>query len=313
MEYYYCPGLLKLLRFLWDQLKQCFSRRVPEAKDTDTLVQEADSQYGTWTGQRQSGDSPAPESPSPDGSSASARKQPPSSRLSSPSTPSEPPSAGDSAREQWSASVDRSSAELDSPDSTEAPPTPDAHAAKATDDDFAFIDQTSVLDSSALKTRVQLSKRSRRRAPTLQSSRRSRLGRAHTLEPWEEAADSVWMFKDSTEEKPPPREESEEEEKPPRAERTPGGHAQRTPAFPGVDPAVLKAQLQKRPEADSPGDPSSWTPQPKTPKSPFQPGVLGSRVLPPSMEKDERSDVASPLWLTELRSKKRQSLYENQA
>ncbi|XP_055002798.1 uncharacterized protein KIAA1671 homolog isoform X2 [Sorex araneus] len=299
---------------LVDQLKQCFSRRAPEAKDTDTLVQEADSQYGTWTGQRQSGDSPGPESPSPDGSAASARRQTPSSRLSSPSSPSEPPSAGDSAREQRSASVDRSSAELDSPDGTEAPPTPDAHAAKAAtaDDDFAFMDQTSVLDSSALKTRVQLSKRSRRRAPTSHGARRGRPGHAPTLEPCEEAADSVWMFKDSTEEKPPPREESDEEEKSPRAERTPGGHAQRTPAFPGVDPAVLKAQLHKRPEADSPGDPSSWNPQPKTPKSPFQPGVLGSRVLPPSLEKDERSDVASPLWLTELKSKKRQSLYENQ-
>lgn len=37
---------------LQDQLKQCFSRRTPEAKDTDTLVQEAESQYGTWTDQR---------------------------------------------------------------------------------------------------------------------------------------------------------------------------------------------------------------------------------------------------------------------
>ena len=41
---------------LQDQLKQCFSRRTPEAKDTDTLVQEADSQYGTWPDQRQSGE-----------------------------------------------------------------------------------------------------------------------------------------------------------------------------------------------------------------------------------------------------------------
>lgn len=46
-----------------------------------------------------------------------------------------------------------------------------------------------------------------------------------------------------------------------------------------------QAQLHKRPEADSPSETPSWTPQPKTPKSPFQ---LGSRVLPSSMEKEER-------------------------
>lgn len=47
-----------------------------------------------------------------------------------------------------------------------------------------------------------------------------------------------------------------------------------------------QAQLHKRP--DSPNETPGWAPQPKTPKSPFQPGVLGSRVLPSSMEKDER-------------------------
>lgn len=41
---------------LQDQLKQCFSRRPAEAKDTDTLVHEADGQYGTWAEQRQSAD-----------------------------------------------------------------------------------------------------------------------------------------------------------------------------------------------------------------------------------------------------------------
>lgn len=44
-----------LLVSLQNQLKQCFSRRAPEAKDTDTLVQEADSQYGTWADQHQNG------------------------------------------------------------------------------------------------------------------------------------------------------------------------------------------------------------------------------------------------------------------
>lgn len=183
-----------------DQLKQCFSRRPPEAKDTDTLVQEADSQYGTWTDQRQSGESLAPESPSPDSSATSARKQPSSSRLSSLSSQTEATSAGDQhdcSREQRSTSVDRSSTDLESTDGTEGPPPPDSCPTKRVDD-FSFIDQTSVLDSSALKTRVQLSKRSRRRAPISHSLRRSRVSESESRSPLEEEADSTWMFKDST-------------------------------------------------------------------------------------------------------------------
>ncbi|XP_059532499.1 uncharacterized protein KIAA1671 homolog isoform X4 [Myotis daubentonii] len=310
MEYYYCPSLLKLLRYLWDQLKQCFSRRPPEAKDTDTLVQEADSQYGTWRDQHQSGESVAPESPSPDSSAASAWKQPSSSRLSSLSSPTEATSAGDQhdyPRDPRSTSVDRSSTDLESTDGTEGPPPPDTCSTKKVDD-FSFIDQTSVLDSSALKTRVQLSKRSRRRAPISHSLRRSRVSESESRSPLEEEDDTMWMFKDSTEEKSPRREESDEEEK--RPERSPSSHPQRMPAFPGIDPAMLKAQLHKRPEADSPSEAPGWAPQPKTPKSPFQ---LGSRVLPTSLEKDERSEETSPQWLKDLKSKKRQSLYENQA
>ncbi|XP_032327604.1 LOW QUALITY PROTEIN: uncharacterized protein KIAA1671 homolog [Camelus ferus] len=298
-----------------DQLKQCFSRRTPEAKDTDTLVQEADSQYGTWTDQHQSGESLAPESPSPDSSATSARKQPPSSRLSSLSSQTEVTSAGDQhdcSRDQRSTSVDRSSTDLESTDGMEGLPPLDTCPVK-TVDDFSFIDQTSVLDSSALKTRVQLSKRSRRRAPISHSLRRSRVSKSESRSPLEEEADSTWMFKDSTEEKSPRKEESDEEEKPPRAERTPVSRPQRMPVFPGVDPAALKAQLHKRPEADSPSETPGWAPQPKTPKSPFQPGGLGSRVLPSSVDKDERSEEPSPQWLKELKSKKRQSLYENQA
>ncbi|XP_058512944.1 uncharacterized protein KIAA1671 homolog isoform X2 [Ochotona princeps] len=302
-----------------DQLKQCFSRRTGEAKDTDTLVQEADSQYGTWTDQRQCRDGLAPESPSPDGGTTTATWKPsPRGRLSSSSSsqPEATLTAGqqEPSTEQRSAGGDRSSADLDSTDGTEGPPTPDAGPARGTDH-FAFINQTSILDSSALKTRVQLSKRCRRRAPLSHNLRRSQFSQSESCSPLEEETDNVWMFKDSTEEKSPRREEeSDEEEKLPRAERTPISRPQRMPVFPGMDPAVLKAQLQKRPEvSDGPGETSSWAPQPKTPKSPFQPGVLGSRVLPPSMEQEDRSVEPSPQWLKELKSRKRQSLYENQA
>ncbi|XP_010601978.1 uncharacterized protein KIAA1671 homolog isoform X2 [Fukomys damarensis] len=266
-----------------DQLKQCFSRRPAEAKDTDTLVHEADGQYGTWAEQCQSEDSLALESPSPDSSTTPVQKQPPRSRMSSLSSQTEPTSAGD----QRSTSVDHSSSELDSTDGAEAVPRQDTCPAQGTDD-FFFIHQTSVLDSSALKTRVELSKKGRRRAPISHSLRRSRFSESESQSTLEEETNSTWMFKDSTEEKSPRREESDEEEMPSRTERTPSSQPPRMPVFPGMDPAVLKVQLLKRPEVDSPDETPGRGPQPKTPKSLFQPGVLGSRVLPSSVEKDER-------------------------
>ncbi|KAM9100854.1 uncharacterized protein KIAA1671 homolog isoform 1-T1 [Sarcophilus harrisii] len=298
-----------------DQLKQCFARQPPEAKDTDTLVQESDSQYGTWNDPRQSGESFAPESPSPDSNVASARKQPPGSRLSSLSSQTEPASPadpGDSSRDQRSTSLDRSSTDLDSTDGAEgAPPSDTGPEGKV--DDFSFLNQTSVLDSSALKARAQLSKRNRRRAPVSHSLRRSRVSEAENSSPLVEETDSAWMFKDSTEEKSVKKEESDEEEKPPRSERTPVNQPQRLPVFPGVDPSVLKAQLRKRNELDSPGEVQAPAQLAKSPKSPFQPGVLGSRVLPSSVEREDRSEEMSPQWLKDLKSKKRQSQYENQA
>uniref|UniRef100_F7AVU4 Tankyrase 1-binding protein C-terminal domain-containing protein n=1 Tax=Monodelphis domestica TaxID=13616 RepID=F7AVU4_MONDO len=299
-----------------DQLKQCFARQPPEAKDTDTLVQENDSQYGTWNDPRQSGESFAPESPSPDSNVTSVRKQPPSSRLSSLSSQTEPASPadpGDSSRDQRSTSLDRSSTDLDSTDGTEGAPSSDTAGLEGKVDDFSFINQTSVLDSSALKARAQLSRRNRRRAPISHSLRRSRVGEADNQSSSMEEADSAWMFKDSTEDKLVKKEESDEEEKLPRSERTPVSQPQRLPIFPGVDPSVLKAQLRKRNEVDSPGDGQASAQLSKSPKSPFQPGVLGSRVLPTSMEKEERSEEMSPQWLKDLKSKKRLSQYENQA
>lgn len=58
--------------------------------------------------------------------------------------------------------------------------------------------QTSVLDSSVLKTRVQLSKRRRRRAPISHLLRRSQFSESESRSPLEEESHSMWMFKDST-------------------------------------------------------------------------------------------------------------------
>ncbi|XP_019362886.1 PREDICTED: uncharacterized protein KIAA1671 homolog isoform X1 [Gavialis gangeticus] len=296
-----------------DQLKQCFARQPPEAKDTDALVQEADSQYGTWSEQRHSGDSFVPESPSSENNVISTRKQAPNSRLSF-SSQTEPASSVDqpesSSRDQRSTSLDQSSTDMDSTDGTDgAPPTdlyPDEKSA-----DFSFIDQTAVLDSSVLKTRVQLSKKRRRRAPVSHARRRSSGMESESRLAAMDEASSAWMFKDSTEEKSAKQEASDEEEKIHRPERSPAAQPQRLPVFPGMDPSVLKAQLRRRQELESPAETGSAQLS-KSPKPQFQPGAPGSRVLPSSAEREDRSEETSPQWLKELKSKKRQSHYENQ-
>ncbi|KAL8179986.1 UNVERIFIED_CONTAM: hypothetical protein K2H54_002264 [Gekko kuhli] len=304
-----------------DQLKQCFGRPAAEAKDTDTLVREADSQYGTWSDQRHSGDSLAAESPSAESHVASARRQPPpSSRLSSFSSQTDPastPDLHDSPRGLRSTSLDRSSTDLESTDGTEGPTPAEAGP------DFSFLEQTAVLDSSALKTRVQLSKRRRQhRAPISHQLRRSSGGDAE-LQPStreEAAAGSAWMFKDSTAPhlddggRPAKPEESEgkvEEEE--EGKRPVSQPQQRLPVFPGLDHSALKAQLRRRQEPEGAGDVSSVQLS-RSPKSVFQPGGPGVRVLPAGTEKEERLEEASPSpqWLKELKSKKRQSQYENQ-
>nr|XP_009933370.1 PREDICTED: uncharacterized protein KIAA1671 homolog [Opisthocomus hoazin] len=312
MEYYYCPRLLKLLQYLWDQLKKCFSREPPDAKDTDTLVPERDSQYGTWAEQRHSGDSFAPESPSSENGVISTRKQPPNSHPSSLSSQTEPASLVDHhdfSKDQRSTSLDRSSTDMDSTDGTDLPPPGDTYPdAKTTD--FSFIDQTTILDSSALKTRAQLSKKRRHRAPISHSLRRSRGLEYENRFSLTEEPDNTWMFRDSTEEKKTmQQEDSDEEEKVQHTARSSSAHAQRLPIFPGMDPAVLKAQLRRRHESESPGEASSAQ-QFRSPK--LQLGAPGSRVLPSSVEKEDRSEEKSPQWLKELKSKKRQSHYENQ-
>ncbi|XP_042684579.1 uncharacterized protein KIAA1671 homolog isoform X3 [Centrocercus urophasianus] len=294
-----------------DQLKQCFTRQPPEAKDTDTLVQEPDSQYGTWSEQRRSGDSFVPESPSSENDVISTRKQPPNSQPSSLSSQTEPTSLADRcdfSKDQRSTSLDRSSTDIDSTDGTELPPPGDAYPDGKTTD-FSFIDQTTVLDSSALKNRVQLSKKRRHRAPLSHSLRRSRGLEYENRFSLTEESGSAWMFKDSTEEKKPmQQEDSDEEERTLRSGRLSAMQGQRLPIFPGMDHSVLKAQLRKRHESESPGEPSSAQPF----KSPKPQLGTGSRILPSSVEKEERSEEKSPQWLKELKSKKRQSHYENQ-
>uniref|UniRef100_A0A8C5LY03 Tankyrase 1-binding protein C-terminal domain-containing protein n=1 Tax=Leptobrachium leishanense TaxID=445787 RepID=A0A8C5LY03_9ANUR len=278
-----------------DQVKQCFSRTSASNKDTDSLVQEADRRYGTWIQeQQQSEDSFVHESPSFD--TTPSQKHPPHSRLSSLSQTET--DQHDSVTDPHDASLDRSSMDLDSTEST-----PSFKEAKT---DFSFMDQTSVLDSTALKNRVVLSRKSQRRAPS-QSQRKSRLLQSSSQLAVIEDSDSPWMYTDTTEDKPEKEEEYDEDEKPQRISIQP----QRMPMFPGMDPSALKAQLRKRQDQES----SSETQvQPaKSPKSPLPQGTIGIKLLPTAKDKQDRGAEESPQWLKELKSKKRQSQYENQS
>lgn len=60
-----------------------------------------------------------------------------------------------------------------------------------------FPQQTSVLDSTALKNRVQLSRKSQRRAPS-QLQRRSRLLQSSSQLAVIEDTDNLWMYSDTT-------------------------------------------------------------------------------------------------------------------
>uniref|UniRef100_A0A8C9UZF8 Si:ch73-138n13.1 n=1 Tax=Scleropages formosus TaxID=113540 RepID=A0A8C9UZF8_SCLFO len=277
MEYYVCPSCLRPLQQLWEQLKKCVTGE-REGRDTDTLVHETDSQYGTWETGLRTEDSLTPATPTSDSNLSSSPRKP-----TPPHTPSDP----------------------DTPDA----PTPSSHPEG---EPLPFPETaTTLLDSSALRSRVQLSKRRSRRTLPSRAARHSA-----TLSMLDEGSgDPVqdWMYCDSTEQKAEPtnEEDSDVEDQPGAVEPRPvSSQQQRVALFPGMDPSALKAQLRKRGDSDSQTDGLAPSPsqQSRSPKSPFLPRA--SRVLPPAGGK-ENGEEASPQWLKELKSKKRLSQYDS--
>uniref|UniRef100_A0A8C9U3R3 Si:ch73-138n13.1 n=1 Tax=Scleropages formosus TaxID=113540 RepID=A0A8C9U3R3_SCLFO len=261
----------------WEQLKKCVTGE-REGRDTDTLVHETDSQYGTWETGLRTEDSLTPATPTSDSNLSSSPRKP-----TPPHTPSDP----------------------DTPDA----PTPSSHPEG---EPLPFPETaTTLLDSSALRSRVQLSKRRSRRTLPSRAARHSA-----TLSMLDEGSgDPVqdWMYCDSTEQKAEPtnEEDSDVEDQPGAVEPRPvSSQQQRVALFPGMDPSALKAQLRKRGDSDSQTDGLAPSPsqQSRSPKSPFLPRA--SRVLPPAGGK-ENGEEASPQWLKELKSKKRLSQYDS--
>ncbi|KAK3540010.1 hypothetical protein QTP70_022803 [Hemibagrus guttatus] len=238
-----------------------------ECKDTDTLVQETDSQYGTWDTGLHTDDSLTPVTPSSD-----------SNLVPSPRKPSLPQTLDQLSQEEQKEPLN-------------FPQSP-----------------TNLLDSSAQRSKAQLSKSCRRRrAPPSRAARHSAV-----LADGLELGTDEWRFKDTTEDKPDSAkqqdDESDEEEPPRDARSSTSSQPQRVSLFPGVDASALMAQLKKRGETDNQTDSSSPSQLSRSPKSPF----LGraSRVLPPVGGK-ENGEESSPQWLKELKTKKRFSQIEN--
>ncbi|NXJ77533.1 TB182 protein, partial [Trogon melanurus] len=149
--------------------------------------------------------------------------------------------------------------------------------------EFTFLEDTEVLDSSVYRSKASLGRKRRHRAPALR--------------PGASADGDGWIFRDSTEPRPdPPATSSDEEvveEPKSRRVRASLGKGVKVPLFPGLNTSALKAKLRGRnrsaEEAAAPGD-SKATP-PKDPhvqrsKSCKIPGLSGKPpTLPPKPEK----------------------------
>ncbi|XP_051964693.1 titin homolog [Xyrauchen texanus] len=260
-------------------VKQCVSGH-KENKDTDNLVQEADSQYGTWETGLRTDDSLTPPTPSPEGNLT------PSSRKPTPLHTSEHPLLTDTPDGSISSTHEQ----------TDLAPFPET--------------ATTLLDSSALRARVQLNKKSRR-APPSRAARHSAL--LSQVPEGIGVGTDEWRYRDSTDEKVDcfkEEEESDSEEQAKAIEaRTSSisSQPQRVALFPGMDPSALKAQLKKRGESENQTDGPSPSQPSRSPKSPFLPRA--ARVLPSAGGKENREE-SSPQWLKELKTKKRLSQYE---
>ncbi|XP_064822423.1 plectin-like isoform X2 [Oncorhynchus masou masou] len=263
----------------WEQLKQNVDGE--EGRDMDTLVHETDSQYGTWETGLHTDDSLTPATPTSDSHPSQSPRKP---------TPLYTPGEH----------VHTPPSDLD---------TPDGFSAQPEIQPLPFPEaSTSLLDSSALRSRVQLSKM---RGPRSRPSRVSRQTAALSVHPEGQATPTEdWRSRDSTEDKvESSKKDSDSEEQARGADAhsaAASSQPQRVALFPGMDASALMAQLKKRSDSDNQTEGPSTSPSQlsRSPKSPFLPRA--SRVLPPSGGK-ENGEEASPQWLRELKSKKRLS------
>ncbi|XP_029906921.1 trichohyalin-like isoform X1 [Myripristis murdjan] len=182
---------------------------------------------------------------------------------------------------------------------------------------------TPLLDTQAQRSRAELGKKRSQRTRPPRSTRPGL-----TLLSQTEGPAPDWRTCDSTDGNAvtsKQRESDSEEEQPrPKVVCSPPSSSQRVPVFPGLSPSALVAQLKKRAggagaggreeaevEKDGPSEEVAPSPS-QLSRSPRAGSLLAgaARVLPP-LGGSDGGTASSPLWLKELKSKKRQSLHNN--
>ncbi|XP_042641307.1 182 kDa tankyrase-1-binding protein isoform X2 [Tyto alba] len=183
---------------------------------------------------------------------------------------------------------------------TPQPEGPTDHAGQ----EFTFLEDTEVLDSSVYRSKASLGRKRRHRAPALR--------------PGASSDGDGWIFRDSTEPLPArpaasSDEEAAEEPKSRRVRASPSGKGVKVPLFPGLNASALKAKLRGRnrsaeegaPPGDSKATPAK-DPHVQRSKSCKIPGLSGKPLaLPPKPEKSSGSDASPPHWLQALKLKKK--------
>ncbi|XP_065492136.1 182 kDa tankyrase-1-binding protein isoform X2 [Caloenas nicobarica] len=170
--------------------------------------------------------------------------------------------------------------------------------------DFSFLEDTAVLDSSVYRSKASLGRKRPHRAPALR--------------PAATAEGDSWIFRDSTEPRPARPDASSDEEavEEPRSRRvraSPLGRGVKVPLFPSLSASALKAKLRGRnrsaEEGAVPGDGKATPPRDphvQRSKSCKIPGLSGKPLaLPPKPDKSSGSDASPPHWLQALKLKKK--------
>ncbi|XP_064921805.1 182 kDa tankyrase-1-binding protein isoform X2 [Columba livia] len=170
--------------------------------------------------------------------------------------------------------------------------------------DFSFLEDTAVLDSSVYRSKASLGRKRPHRAPALR--------------PAAAAEGDSWIFRDSTEPRPARPDASSDEEavEEPRSRRvraSPLGRGVKVPLFPSLSASALKAKLRGRnrsaEEGAVPGDGKATPPRDphvQRSKSCKIPGLSGKPLaLPPKPDKSSGSDASPPHWLQALKLKKK--------
>ncbi|XP_064369335.1 182 kDa tankyrase-1-binding protein [Dromaius novaehollandiae] len=171
--------------------------------------------------------------------------------------------------------------------------------------EFTFLEDTELLDSTVYRSKAQLGRKRGHRAPALR--------------PGAAAEGDSWIFQDSTEPRAAAAASSDEEAaegpKSRRARASPAGKGVKVPLFPGLNASALKAKLRGRnrsaEEGPQPGDGKATPakePHVQRSKSCKIPSLSGKPLaLPPKPEKSSGSDASPPHWLQALKLKKKKS------